>query len=428
MKPEPNAREQQLATYQGTTYQGDAASDWAGPPAWSPDGRSLAYITAGDPKLIYYAVHQLATVAVTGGPAKLTLPSLDRNVSGVRWSADGRSLFAIAEDDGSSHLIRVELASGSTTTLLPNRRNTTDFDTDDHGAVVVLDSTPAAPAEVYAIEGTNRRPLSRQNDALLAQLMLGPVEEVTWASPDGTRVHGLLTLPPKLQSQQPYPALLHLHGGPTSQFANEFDFEQQYLAANGYVVLAPNPRGSAGRGERYAAAIYGDWGNKDVADVLSGADYLVARGIADPARLGIGGWSYGGMLTNYTIARDGRFRAAVSGAAESNLLAGYGTDMYIREYEAEFGPPWQNLQGWLKVSYPFVAADRITTPTLFLGGTLDYSVPLLHSEQMYQALRSLGRDTRLVVYPGQSHSFVRPSFRRDRLQRQLDWYNGHLLH
>jgi dipeptidyl aminopeptidase/acylaminoacyl peptidase len=134
------------------------------------------------------------------------------------------------------------------------------------------------------------------------------------------------------------------------------------------------------------------------------------------------------MLTNYTIARDGRFRAAVSGAAESNLLAGYGTDMYIREYETEFGPPWQNLQGWLKVSYPFVAADRITTPTLFLGGALDYSVPLLHSEQMYQALRSLGRDTQLVIYPGQSHSFVRPSFRRDRLQRQLDWYNRHLLH
>jgi dipeptidyl aminopeptidase/acylaminoacyl peptidase len=132
------------------------------------------------------------------------------------------------------------------------------------------------------------------------------------------------------------------------------------------------------------------------------------------------------MLTNYTIARDSRFRAAVSGASESNILAGYGTDMYVREYEAELGTPWQNLQTWLKISYPFIAADHITTPTLFLCGTLDYAVPLLHSEQMYEALKSLGRDTELVIYPGQSHSFVRPSFRRDRLLRGLDWYNQHL--
>jgi dipeptidyl aminopeptidase/acylaminoacyl peptidase len=428
MKPAPDSPQQLLTTYQGTTYQSDAASDWAGPPAWSPDGQFLAYITAGNPKLIYYSVHQIAVVPVGGGAARLLLPTLDRNLSEVRWSADGHSLFALVEDDRNSHLIRVDAGTGSITQLLPGRRNTTQFDIDQHDAIVVLDSTPLEPAEVYALDGASRRLLSRQNEQLLARLTLGRVEEISWSSPDGTSVHGLITLPPHITAGQRLPTVLHLHGGPTSQFANEFDFEQQLLAAKGFVVLAPNPRGSAGRGEAYAAAIYGDWGNKDVSDVLSGSDYVVARGVADPERLGIGGWSYGGMLTNYTIARDSRFRAAVSGAAESNLLAGFGTDMYIREYLEEFGPPWQNLQSWLRVSYPFLAANRITTPTLFIGATLDYSVPLLHSEQMYQALRSLGRDTQLVVYPGQSHSFVRPSFVRDRLQRQLEWYSEHLDH
>jgi dipeptidyl aminopeptidase/acylaminoacyl peptidase len=426
MKPVPDSPQQLLTTYQGSTYQSDAASDWAGAPAWSPDGQSLAYITAGDPKLIYYSVHQIAVVPAGGGTARLVLPALDRNVSAVRWSADGHSLFALVEDDRNSHLIRIDPATGRLTELLPGRRNTTQFDIDHRDTIVVLDSTPLEPAEVYALEGAVRRPLSRQNDRILARLALGRVDEIAWSSNDGTSVHGLMTFPPNITTGRRMPAILHLHGGPSSQFANEFDFEQQLLAANGYLVLAPNPRGSAGRGETYAAAIYADWGNKDVADVVAGADYIAARGIADAERLGIGGWSYGGMLTNYTIARDGRFRAAVSGASESNILAGYGTDMYVREYEAELGTPWQNLQTWLKISYPFIAADHITTPTLFLCGTLDYAVPLLHSEQMYEALKSLGRDTELVIYPGQSHSFVRPSFRRDWLKRGLDWYNGHI--
>ena len=426
MKPVPDSPQQLVTAYQGTTYQSDAASDWAGPPAWSPDGQWLAYITAGDPKLIYYSVHQIAVVSAGGGTARFVLPALDRNVSGVRWSADGHSLFALVEDDRNSHLIRVDTAKGNVTELLPGRRNTTQFDINHHDAIVVLDSTPFEPAEVYALEGAVRRPLSRQNEQLLARLALGRVDEIAWSSPDGTSVRGLITFPPNMTTGRRFPAVLHLHGGPTSQFANEFDFEQQLLAASGYLVLAPNPRGSAGRGEAYAAAIYADWGNKDVADVVAGADYIAVRGFADAERLGIGGWSYGGMLTNYTIARDSRFRAAVSGASESNILAGYGTDMYVREYEAELGTPWQNLQTWLKISYPFIAADHITTPTLFLCGTLDYAVPLLHSEQMYEALKSLGRDTELVIYPGQSHSFVRPSFRRDRLLRGLDWYNQHL--
>ncbi len=197
--------------------------------------------------------------------------------------------------------------------------------------------------------------------------------------------------------------MLKIHGGPVYQFSNEFDFEWQLVAAEGFAVVAANPRGSSGRGEKFSTAIWADWGNKDGQDVLAAVDYAVAAGVADPARLGVGGWSYGGILTNQVIARDRRFKAAISGAGQSNALAGYGTDQYVREYEAELGLPWANPEAYTRVSFPFFHADRIVTPTLFLCGERDFNVPLLNSEQMYQALRSLGRETELVIYPGEYH-------------------------
>ncbi len=158
-------------------------------------------------------------------------------------------------------------------------------------------------------------------------------------------------------------------------------------------------------------------------DVLAAADHVVAAGIADPKRLGVGGWSAGAMLTNYTIASDRRFGAATSGAGVSNMLAGFGTDEWWQDWEAELGVPWKKLDNWLRVSYPFLHADRIATPTLFLCGADDYNVPVGHSEQMYTALRRLGVPTQLVVYPDESHGISRPSFRRDVLTRYLAWYD-----
>ena len=174
-------------------------------------------------------------------------------------------------------------------------------------------------------------------------------------------------------------------------------------------MIAANPRGSSGRGEKFQTAIYADWGHRDVEDVLAAVDDAVARGLVDPDRLAVGGWSYGGMMTNYVIASTTRFKAATSGAGISNALAGYGTDQYVREYEQELGTPWKNLDAYLKVSFPFLHADRITTPTLFLCGEEDFNVPLINSEQMYQALRSLGVPTELVIYPGQYHGIRKPT-------------------
>ncbi len=157
--------------------------------------------------------------------------------------------------------------------------------------------------------------------------------------------------------------------------------------------------------------------------MLGAVDDAVARGLADPERMAVGGWSYGGMMTNYVIASTTRFKAATSGAGISNALTGYGTDQYVREYEQELGTPWKNTDAYIKVSFPFLHADRITTPTLFLCGDEDFNVPLHNSEQMYQALKSLGVPAELVIYPGQYHGIRKPTYQRDRLERYVAWYD-----
>ena len=415
------ARPRQLTTFTGA----DCHPDWESRPAWSPDGKFIAYLQGGPQQLIYYAVYQVAVIPVAGGPAKLVAP-IDRNMYLTKWSADGTTIYFLLEDDRATLLAKVSAHGGEAIRLINERREITDYDLAANGKIVLLASRPHEPNEVFALDDNLLRPLARKNAEFLARLKLGAVEEISFKSKDGTVINGFVMKPPDYVSGKKYPTILRLHGGPVSQFTNEFMLDWQMFAAHGYVVVACNPRGSSGRGEKFSTAIYADWGNKDAQDVLAAVDYVVAQGLADPARLGVGGWSYGGMLTNYVIAQDSRFKAAVSGAGISNILAGYGTDEYIREYEFELGTPWRNLDVWMRVSFPFLHADRIFTPTLFLCGQEDFNVPLLNSEQMYQALRSLGRDTQLVIYPGEYHGITKPSYQRDRLERYLAWYDKYL--
>lgn len=410
-----------------TKFQGDAGdSSWMSAPSWRPDGRELAFITAGDPKLIFYSVHNLAVVASNGGTARIVTKSLDRNVVEPRWSSDGKSIYFLLEDDRNQVLARMTVANGKVDRVLDGRRETTAYSMDGKGRIAVLDSTVDSPDAVYALDGKQPRALSHHNDEWLASVKLGATEEISFPSKDGTRISGFVVKPPGYIAGQKYPTLLWIHGGPVSQYANSFTLPWQVFASQGYVVVSANPRGSSGRGEAFTTAIYKDWGGKDSEDVLGAVDHVVQQGIADPNRLGVGGWSYGGILTNVVIAKDTRFKSATSGASISNVLAGYGTDMYIREYEMELGVPWKNLDTYLHNSYAFLHADRIKTPTLFLCGDQDFNVPLLNSEQMYQALRSLGVPTQLIIYPGQHHGIRKPSYLKDRMQRYLDWHGKYL--
>ena len=290
----------------------------------------------------------------------------------------------------------------------------------------MLSASTTEPFEVYAVEPRALRRLSKQNDDWLKDVQLAATEDVTFTATDGTIVNGLLSKPPSYDAGRRHPFLLNIHGGPNGQDEHAFDFEREWLAANGYVVLQVNYRGSSGRGSQFQKAIYGDWGHLEVVDLLAGVDWAIAQGIADPERLGLGGWSYGGILTNYTIATDPRFKAAVSGASSSLQTSMYGTDQYTFQYDLEMGQPWKKPDVWLKVSYPFFKADRIRTPTLFLCGEKDFNVPLVGVEQMYQALKSMQIDTELVIYPDQFHTITIPSYQRDRLQRYVAWYDKYL--
>lgn len=417
----PGAKERQLTH----TPEADGDPDWNSYPAWSPDGKQIAYLHGGPIKKIEYATNALAIIPAAGGEAKVLTAALDRNVYEPHWSTDGKSILVRLEQDRHVVIGEVDAASGALKELTP-MEGTIDQYASAAGHVALLWTSSAAPAEVYAWDGGQRRPLSKQNDAFLKGLDLAKEEEFSVKSADGTEVHGILTYPVGYVKGQRYPALSFNHGGPQSESEARFDFNHQLFAANGYAVVATNYRGSTGRGTDYAMGIYASWGGKDVEDVHAAMDDMVKRGIADPQRLGVGGWSYGGMLTNYLIASDTRFKAAVSGASISDILAGFGTDEYIRDYQNELGLPWANLDTWMKVSYPFYHADKIKTPTLFMGGTSDFNVTLLNQEQMYQALQVLKVPTELVIYPNQFHGFTRVSYILDRYQRWLAWYAKYL--
>jgi dipeptidyl aminopeptidase/acylaminoacyl peptidase len=420
----PGAEPRQLTTFTGP----DMSPDWGSrPPAWSPDGKLIAYVQGGPLELLYYAVQSVAVVPAAGGPARVLTRGLDRNVLSPAFSSDGQSVLFLLEGDRVYHLARVPSAGGAVEPLVEGQRALTDLEVGRDGRMAVASSATDVPAELYAVEGHELRPLTRQNEAWRASVRLAPVEEITVRSRDGTEIHGFMVKPPDYQAGRRYPTILRIHGGPVWQFYHDFgNLDWQVLAANGYVVLGVNPRGSSGRGEKFSTAIWAKWGQKDSEDVLAAVDWAVKQGIADPERLGVGGWSYGGILTNEVIARDQRFKAATSGAGIGNALAGYGTDQYVKEYEAELGTPWKNPKAYMEVSYPFLHADRIVTPTLFLCGDQDWNVPLINSEQMYQALKSLKRETQLVIYPGESHSLGKPSHRLDRMRRYLDWYGRYL--
>ncbi len=413
------------APRQMTRFEGRDA-DFGSPAAFSPDGKLLAYLRGSSATYSSYDMARLAVIPVEGGQERLVAPDLDRAVSEPSWSSDGKSIYVLLEDDRSQMVARVPAAGGAVERFAEAKGVVYGVSVGKGDRIAVVASTPHRPAEVMALEGQTERALSAHNRELLDAIELGALEGLEVESRDGTMVHGILVKPPDYQPGRRYPTIAYIHGGPVGQDGFEFDFTWQLLAAKGYVVVAPNYRGSSGRGLQFTRAINADWGNLEVQDVIASVDHLVAQGIADPEKLGIGGWSYGGMTTNYTIATDTRFKAAVSGAGVSNMLAAYGTDQYIRQYENEVGLPWKDIQPYLKISFPFYEAERIKTPTLFMCGEYDFNVPLINSEQMYQALKSLGVETQLVIYPAQYHGLTKPSYQRDRAERYVAWFDRFL--
>jgi dipeptidyl aminopeptidase/acylaminoacyl peptidase len=415
------------APQQLTHYDGIRASASRGRAEWSPDGSRLVYLQSSGAKQGAYNMNRLAVVSAAGGEPRLITGKFDRGVSAPRFSTDGSSVMFLVADDRWEYPASVPANGGAVQGMVRGDGMITSLEMGKDGRIALLSASDTSHGELYVLEDGTLRKLTHHNDALMAEFKLGATGEFSCRAKDGNEVHGLLVKPPDYEPGKKYPALLRIHGGPNGQDGHSFSFERQLFAANGYVVVAVNYRGSSGRGEDYQVAISADWGNKEVIDLQAAMDNVVSIGLADPERLGVGGWSYGGILTDAIIAKDHRFKAATSGAGTAFPIALYGVDQYIMQYDEEIGPPWKvGLEPWARISYAFLHADQITTPTLFLGGEKDFNVPLVGGEQMYQALRSLGVPTQLVVYPGQFHGIARPSYQKDRMERYLAWYAKYL--
>ncbi len=405
---------------QVTTNPGSDSS-----PAWSPDGNYITYVTVTEPELIWYATGHLAVSPATGGQARVLTSRIDRNVSSPQFAENSDDILFILEDSGERHLASIDRSGENFERLIDGSISLRDYSINDEGDIATLIGTAEQPTEVYFGSGRNLRQLTFTNKPFLDKVKIAAVENVQFQSEDGTEIEGFIYKPPGFNENFQYPTLLRIHGGPVSQYDFNFNFDAQLFAANGYVVVMTNPRGSSGYGQDFSKQLWAAWGVKDFEDVMAGVDYAIAQGYADPQRLGVGGWSYGGILTNYVITKSDRFAAAITGASEVLYRSNYGHDHYQRQWEAELGLPWETPENWERIS-PFNDVANIVTPTLIMGGEHDWNVPILNSEQLYQALKRLGRETQLVVYPNEHHGIRRPSFVLDRYQRYLDWYNRFL--
>lgn len=388
-------------------------------PAFSPDGRWLAWLSAEDG---VYGIYELAIMPAEGGEPRILSTALDRWISDFRFSADSRFVYVVFENHGGAHLARIRVRDGRLERLVEGDQHVSAFDVDARGNLVVRMSNRNDAANLYARRGESLEALTAVNDEFLASRSLGDKSKVSYTVGDGTVVEAFVTTPPGYVEGRRYPAILKIHGGPVGQFAWGYDVTTQLLAASGYVVLEPNPRGSTGRGQEFVRAIYRSWGITDYPDIVGAVDHAVGLGLVDPERVAVTGYSYGGYMTNVVITESDRFCAAASGAGHSHIVANYGHDIYQKWYNWEIGPPTEDNRATYDRLSPLLRAERVTTPTIFLGGREDWNVPILSSELFYQTLKSRGIDTRLVVYPDSHHAGWEERFAKDYRQRIIGWF------
>jgi dipeptidyl aminopeptidase/acylaminoacyl peptidase len=408
-------------------------------PAWSPDGHTLVFRRRQSLSNIiqthqdHGAAVDLYRMPAGGGPLTNLTAEWDLIPDAPSWAPpagiNADAIYFAAAVGGDTQMFRMPPAGGRIEQITHAGRNQAGFSLSrsfDRMAYTAADSTHPAEAYAASIDGRGEVKLSAFNENWSREVDLSPAEHLRFKSQDGTEVEGWIVRP--RTAQPSYPMILAMHGGPHGAYGSGFDFEFQWLAANGFAVLYTNPRGSTGYGEKFLWATWGAWGKLDFEDVMGGVDYALAHYPIDPKRLGVTGYSYGGFLTDWVITQTTRFSAAVSGAGISNWLSDYGTADIPRTKESEFyGSPWEPAANQRMRAYsPITYAGNVKTPTLFVHGESDMRVPIEQAEQMYTALQKRHIPARFVRYPGNYHGGWPPWDMVHRYYQELHWWREFL--
>lgn len=403
-------------------------------PRYSPDGEWVAYLRHPDP--VRWARECRFVLLRRESGEKRELPVTEdecgRGTNLLGWAPDSKALY-FTETNGTQNLLKIMPTDGSVTELYRPLSGTLSSyggsarlsDSGTHLGFAQESSGRPVEAFVLSVSGGFPREVSRANRDLVMP-PLGETKTVRWKSKDGLEIEGLLTYPVGYKSGEEYPLALVIHGGPMGVFTQTFLgnrglYPLAALASSGYAILRPNPRGSSGYGKQFRFGNYDDWGGGDYEDIMAGVDHVIALGVADPNRLAVMGWSYGGYMTAWVITHTGRFKAAAAGAAVTNLRSFTGTaDIpgFLPDYFS--GESWENAELYRKHS-PMSHVKGATTPTLILHGEADLRVPVSQSYELYNALKRQGVTTKMVVYPRQPHGPREPKFLLDIAQRHLDW-------
>jgi dipeptidyl aminopeptidase/acylaminoacyl peptidase len=396
-------------------------------PVYSPDARYIAYTRSSVP--VRWAADERIIIAPRqGGPARELPVSPDEQPHILGWTGDSRSIIFAEYRRTKTAIFAMPVDGPPKLMYEPAHGTIGAADLNRTGSTVALtQEAPDIPPEVFVMPLGGRTPVqvSRANSEIPLP-PIGKTEVIRWKSKDGLEVEGLLTYPAHYEKGKKYPLILNIHGGPAGAFAESFVgrgsvYPIAAFAERGFAVLRPNPRGSSGYGKQFRHANYNDWGGHDYEDDQTGVDKIIDMGVADPERLAIMGWSYGGFMTSWTITQTNRFKAAVVGAGVTNLWSFTGTSD-IRSFIPDYfgGDPWETFDSWQKHS-PITYVKNVKTPTLILHGEADDRVPISQGYEYYHALKRQGTLAKMVVYPRTPHGPREPKFIMDIMQRHLDW-------
>jgi dipeptidyl aminopeptidase/acylaminoacyl peptidase len=394
---------------------------------WSPDGKWITYLV--NRAAPFYQTN-LFVASSDGGKEKKLSTGFELNAGEPVWAPDGKTVYFSSNTRESVEIFAADASAGSVRQLTEKQGAINLAEISANGLTAVGTwSDPDHPTEVFRSDlKFNSIQLVTNHNAWLAEYALGGTEVVKWkSSKDGMEIDGIVTKPVDFEPSRKYPFLLNPHGGPTGASLLTFNPTEQILAANGYLLLEPNFRGSTGRGEKFAGANQNDWGNGDYKDDMSGVQAMVDKGWADPERLGAFGWSYGGFMTMWIDTQTDKFKAISPGAGLPDLYSMYSqTD--IHRYMTMFfdnKEPWDNFQEYWDHS-PMKYIVNVKTPTMILHGQSDTRVPIPQSEEFYRALYQRHVPVEYVTYPRENHGFVEPRHIQDRWQRYLVFFGKYL--